>query len=161
MDERALVAAARKGSVASFNELVRLHQDLAYSLACRLLGCPEAAAKATQEAFLSAYRALPAFDGGSFRSWLLRLVIECCRRGTARAPANPANGLEEGLAALPWEERVALVLADVAGLGHHQIAAATGARPQQVRRRLHRGRSWLRDWLVTQHGLPERQPPLR
>jgi RNA polymerase sigma-70 factor, ECF subfamily len=62
------------GSVDAFNSLVREHQDVAYSVAYRLLGSREAAQDATQEAFLRAYRARGQFHYGNARSWLLRIV---------------------------------------------------------------------------------------
>jgi RNA polymerase sigma-70 factor (ECF subfamily) len=43
-------------------------------VALRLVGDPDSAADVTQDAFLSAYRHLDQFRGGSFRSWLLRIV---------------------------------------------------------------------------------------
>ena len=68
------VAAAQRGDVAAFNQLVSSYQDLAYNVAVRLVGDGETAADVTQDAFLSAYRHLDQFKGGSFRSWLLRIV---------------------------------------------------------------------------------------
>lgn len=71
-DER-LVLLAKDGSLDAFNSLVDRHQGSVYSLCLRLLGNREAAEDAAQETFLSAYRALNRFDGGNFRSWLLRI----------------------------------------------------------------------------------------
>ncbi len=78
MDEQALIAAARAGNTSAFNMLIRSYQDIAYNVAYRVLGHADAAADATQEAFLSAYKALPAFRGGSFKAWLLRIVTNAC-----------------------------------------------------------------------------------
>jgi RNA polymerase sigma-70 factor (ECF subfamily) len=60
--------------VSAFNQLVVTHQELCFNVALRLLGDAESAADVTQDAFLSAYRHLDQFKGGSFRSWLLRIV---------------------------------------------------------------------------------------
>jgi len=49
---------------------------LAFNVAFRILSDPDAAADATQDAFLSAYRALPRFRGGSFRSWLAFWILD-------------------------------------------------------------------------------------
>lgn len=68
------IAAAQRGDVAAFNELVLEYQNLAYSVALRLVGDAETAADVAQDAFLSAYHHLDQFKGGSFRSWLLRIV---------------------------------------------------------------------------------------
>jgi RNA polymerase sigma factor (sigma-70 family) len=69
-----LVQDARRGNVAAFNQLVLSYQDLLYNVALRLVGDPETAADVTQDAFISAYRHLDQFKGGSFRAWLLRIV---------------------------------------------------------------------------------------
>jgi len=72
-DER-LVSLSKDGSLGAFNSLVERHQTAVYNLCLRLLGQSQAAEDAAQEAFLSAFRALPSFAGGSFRSWLLRIA---------------------------------------------------------------------------------------
>ncbi len=72
-DER-LVSLSRNGDLAAFNRLVERYQGPVYSLCLRLLGNRQAAEDAAQEAFLSAYRAMPRFTGTSFRAWLLRIA---------------------------------------------------------------------------------------
>ena len=78
MDERKLIREAQSGNVRSFNELVRTYQELAYRTAFRVLGEREAAADATQEAFLAAYTHIRSLRGDSFKSWLLRIVTNAC-----------------------------------------------------------------------------------
>jgi RNA polymerase sigma-70 factor (ECF subfamily) len=103
MDEPALVDAARGGDREAFNRLVVHYQSLAYNVAFRILSDPDAAADATQDAFISAYRAMPRFRGGSFRSWLLRIVTNACydqlrakkRRPTTSLDADPDMDWEE------------------------------------------------------------------
>ncbi len=72
-DER-LVSLSKDGSLDAFNSLVERYQGPVHNLCLRLLGSPQAAEDAAQEAFLSAYRALNRFDGGNVRSWLLRIA---------------------------------------------------------------------------------------
>ena len=72
--EDSAIAAARKGDVTAFNQLVALYQDLAYTVAIRLVGDRDTASDVCQDAFFSAFRNLRQFQGGSFRSWLLRIV---------------------------------------------------------------------------------------
>ncbi|MGI8422527.1 MAG: RNA polymerase sigma factor, partial [Chloroflexota bacterium] len=72
-DEK-LVSLSRNGDLDAFNRLVERYQSAVFGLCFRLLGRREAAEDATQEAFLSAYRALSRFDGGNVRSWLLRIA---------------------------------------------------------------------------------------
>ena len=169
VDEQVLLDAARAGDVACFNALVARHQDAAYDLAYRLLGDAAAAARATEGALLTAYRALPAFRGGSFRVWLLGVVARACRNQRERRPRQPdappgrpraddtlavhddlCQRVEAGIAGLPWEQRLVLVLSDVEGLGYGEIAQVTGASPAAVRLRLGSARAQLRDWL---HGV--------
>jgi len=69
-----LILQSRNGNLAAFNLLVERYQAAVYNLCVRLLANKEAAEDATQETFLSAYRALERFEGGSFRSWLLRIA---------------------------------------------------------------------------------------
>ena len=57
-NEADLVARSQKGNVSAFNQLVIANQDVAYSVALRILGDPDAAADATQEAFISAYQSI-------------------------------------------------------------------------------------------------------
>lgn len=77
-DEAALIRAAQRGDISSFNALVLAYQALAYNVAYRLLGDADLAADATQEAFLSAFRHLQALRGTAFRPWLLRIVTRTC-----------------------------------------------------------------------------------
>lgn len=98
MDEAALIAEARRGDLDAFNLLVLEHQTRAFNLAWRITGDGEAAADATQEAFLSAYRKLASYRGGSFRAWLLRIVTNACYdelRRRKRRPAESMDALEE------------------------------------------------------------------
>ena len=95
MNEEALIASARAGNTSAFNTLVRTYQDVAYNVAYRVLGHAEAAADATQEAFLSAYRALPAFRGGSFRAWLLRIVTNACYDQLRLKKRRPQTSLDD------------------------------------------------------------------
>ena len=97
MDEQALVAAARRGDTQAFNKLILTYQALAYNVAYRTLHDPDAAADATQQAFISAFRALPGFRGGSFKAWLLRIVTNACYDQLRTAKRRPASSLDDML----------------------------------------------------------------
>jgi len=74
-DESALVARARLGDEAAFRILVDRHRDRAYGLALRMLRSTVDAEDVTQEAFVRAWRALPAFRGDAgFGTWLHAIV---------------------------------------------------------------------------------------
>jgi RNA polymerase sigma-70 factor (ECF subfamily) len=94
-DER-LVLLAKDGNLEAFNSLVDRYQGAVYSLCLRLLASREGAEDATQEAFLSAYRALASFQGGSFRSWLLRIAANESKDELRRRKRKDAgSSLEE------------------------------------------------------------------
>lgn len=95
LDEASLIAAAQKGKVDAFNELVLAYQHRVYNLAHRILGDPAAAADATQEAFIAAFNSLDRFRGGSFKSYLLRIVTNRCYDQIRRHKRRPAISFEE------------------------------------------------------------------
>jgi RNA polymerase sigma factor, sigma-70 family len=94
LDEGRLVAAAQRGDLDAFNELVLAYQDRVYNLAYRILGDPAAAEDATQEAFIAAYRHLSTFRGGSFLSWLMRTVANRCYDELRRHKRRPTVSWE-------------------------------------------------------------------
>lgn len=95
LDEAALIVAAQRGSLAAFNQLVVKYQGLAYNVAYRLLGDPEAAADATQDSFLKAYRALGQFRGDSIKGWVIRIVTNTCYDQLRRWQRRPADSLDD------------------------------------------------------------------
>jgi RNA polymerase sigma-70 factor (ECF subfamily) len=94
MDEPALISAAKGGDLDSFNCLVLSYQDQVFSHAYRMIGEEEAAADATQDAFISAFRNLRSFRGGSFRAWLFRIVTNACYDELRRRKRRPTTSLE-------------------------------------------------------------------
>lgn len=97
-DDSELIAAAKKGDLSAFNQLVLRYQSQAYNVAYRLLGNRDAAADATQEAFLKAYQRLHQLRGNTFRPWLLRIVTNTCYdmlRQYARRPTQSLEPAEE------------------------------------------------------------------
>lgn len=88
-DEEALVKAAQRGQMDAFNELILHYQSQVFNLAYHILHDPAAADDATQEAFISAYRSIKRFRGGSFRSWLLRIVTNACYDELRRRKRRP------------------------------------------------------------------------
>ena len=97
IDETRLVTAARNGEVAAFNQLVLQYQGLAYNVAYRVLGDSDAAADATQDAFIKAYKALDSMRGESFKAWLLRIVTNTCYDQLRAAQRRPTHNLDDVL----------------------------------------------------------------
>jgi RNA polymerase sigma-70 factor (ECF subfamily) len=94
MDEIGLALSAQQGDLNAFNHLVLVHQEMAFNLAYRMLGDPDLAADATQNAFISAYKALPGYRGGSFKSWVMRIVSNTCLDEIRRQKRRPTTPLE-------------------------------------------------------------------
>jgi len=94
MDEPALIRDAQRGDLDSFNRLVLAYQTQVYNVAYRVLGEAAAADDAAQEAFISAYKHLRSYRGGSFRGWLLRIVTNAAYDELRRRKRKPAASLE-------------------------------------------------------------------
>jgi RNA polymerase sigma-70 factor (ECF subfamily) len=107
-DENSLIRAAVQGDLEAFNCLVLAYQHRIYNQAYYLLGDHMAAEDAVQEAFISAYRALPAYRGGSLRSWLTRIVTNKCmdelrhRKSQPTTPFQPYDGYGEEIDSPYW-----------------------------------------------------------
>lgn len=95
MDEAALIQMAQEGDLTAFNRLIPTYQGAVYNLALRILGDPAAAEDAAQEAFISAFRSVGGFRGGSFRAWLMRIVTNACYDEFRRQKRRPQIPLEE------------------------------------------------------------------
>lgn len=98
IDEQTLIAAAQRGNMDAFNELVLAYQDRVYNLAYRIMGDPASASDATQEAFISAYQNIKSFRGkypSSFKSWLMRIVTNACYDELRRRKRQPVTALED------------------------------------------------------------------
>ena len=98
MNESEFIAAAQKGDAAAFNQLVRAYQASVYRAAYRVLGERASAEDATQDAFISAFKHLRSYRGGSFKAWLLRIVTNACYdqlRAKQRRPAISLDATDE------------------------------------------------------------------
>lgn len=94
MNEPALIQDAQRGDLDSFNTLVLHYQDMVFNAALRILGDEDAAADASQEAFISAFRSVNSYRGGSFKAWLLRIVTNACYDELRRQKRRPTTPLE-------------------------------------------------------------------
>lgn len=162
----------------TFDEVVERHSQQIYNVALRLTGNAHDAADLTQDVFVRVYVNLDRYEPGTFDGWLYRvtknLFLDRARQRSRlrteplsedewRAPVSDEPGpadvverrtleasLERGLAALPDDFRMAVVLCDVQALSYDEIVAVTGWPIGTVRSRIHRGRKLLRERLATQ-----------
>lgn len=89
-----LIKASARGDTEAFNQLVLTHQRRVYNVAYRMLSNPEDAADATQDAFVSAFRQIKSFRGGSFRAWLLKIATNACYDRLRSRKRRPSISLE-------------------------------------------------------------------
>lgn len=162
--ERATVAAAARGDQRAFESLYRRHAPRIHGLCLRLTGHRETAEDCTQEAFVSAWRALPGFETRSaFGTWLHRIAVNTVLargRGLAAklehtvdgdlgdldrrsAETLPALDVESAIGALPDGARHVLVLVGLYGFSHEECAEALGIAPGTSKAQLHRARGLL------------------
>jgi RNA polymerase sigma-70 factor (ECF subfamily) len=108
MDQESLIEHSLNGDLNAFNELVIEYQNLAYSVAYRLLDDTDGAGDAVQDSFIKAFRALDSFRGGSFKSWLMRIVTNTCYDILRARQRHRTDSLE----ALPVEDEYIPALID-------------------------------------------------
>jgi RNA polymerase sigma-70 factor, ECF subfamily len=90
-----MLQAAQLGDDYAFDLLITHYQQMAKRVAQQILRTEEAAADAVQEAMIKVYRALPRFQEGNFRSWLLRIVTNTCYDHLRRQKRSRALSLDE------------------------------------------------------------------
>ncbi len=95
MDEASAIGRAQRGDLDAFNSLVVEYQTLVYNVAFRIMGESASAADASQEAFISAFKNIRRYRGGSFRAWLLRIVTNACYDELRRRKRKPTLSLDE------------------------------------------------------------------
>ncbi|HUO95272.1 MAG TPA: sigma-70 family RNA polymerase sigma factor [Steroidobacteraceae bacterium] len=173
-DARAVEAAAR-GDRRAFERLYRRHVGRIHALCLRLAGHRETAEDCVQETFVSAWRALPAFEARSrFSTWLHRIAVNSVlarQRGLAarlesttdaaaetldrRAVEDtPPLDIETAIATLPEGARHVLVLVGLYGFSHEQAAAELGIAVGTSKAQLHRARQILSDRLGLEGEVP-------
>jgi RNA polymerase sigma-70 factor (ECF subfamily) len=163
-DERALAEKFwRHGDESAFRALYRRQTPLLYRVAYRMVANADRAADIVQDTWLRAAQGLPSFRWqSSLSTWLVGIVVnrsrEEIRRTTKEAPAQeeipepPARNsdpwqrrdLERAVAQLPEGYREILLLHDVEGYTHEEIAQALEIEASTSRSQLARARSAVR-----------------
>jgi RNA polymerase sigma-70 factor (ECF subfamily) len=163
-----LFLAARDGDRTALLHAVRNSQAEVWRVAYHLVG-PDDADDVTQDAFVRAWKALPAFRGdSSARTWLLSITRRACadqvrrnvrRRRLAarlehraslpgaghRVDPHDAHAVSALVDELPDDQRAAFVLTQVIGCSYEEAAAACGVPIGTIRSRVARAREHLVD----------------
>ena len=171
--EKLWVDKARAGDRLAFEKLYRSHCDRIYGLCWRMCGGDRALAEdMVQEAFFRAWNKLDLFKGESkFGTWLHRLTvnvvlsdrrirvkrlqreqvfgddIERVQVGDRDVYAGLRKDLEAAIAGLPERARTVLVLYDIEGYQHNEIAEMTGMAVGSSKAQLHRARKLVQEKL--------------
>lgn len=93
-DEAKLIERARSQELDAFNQLVLRYQNLAYSVAYRMIQDDAATLDIVQDSFIKAYHAMPRFAGGNFKSWLMRIVVNSCYDELRKRKRRRTDSLE-------------------------------------------------------------------
>ena len=161
--------------VPTWEEVARDHGRFLYTVAYRLTGNSDDAQDLVQEVLLKVRKGLETYRPGSLEGWLSRITtntfLDETRRRKRRPvdllpddpdrvlPAGPAadvalasevlpDDVQQALARLPEEYRVAVVLCDVVGLSYQEIGESLDVPVGTIRSRIHRGRALLRKALA-------------
>ncbi|HVP37951.1 MAG TPA: sigma-70 family RNA polymerase sigma factor [Candidatus Saccharimonadales bacterium] len=168
--ERDLVEGLRRGDPTAFEAIYRTHHRRVYQVAVRVLDNPTVAEDIAQEVFIRAFERGSQFRGDSkLSTWFYRLTVNAClshlrrksavsldenpllaetveRAIPAASPLRPA--LEEAIRSLPPGYRASVVLHDIEGLEHEEIARVLGVSVGTSKSQLHKARAKLRELLA-------------
>lgn len=175
-EEAELISRAQTGDRDAFQELVRRHQHGVFTLAIRLVNDRELAADVSQDAFIRAWRGLPRFRGdAAFKTWMHRITVNAAwtmKKRLGRHIATPLDDappiadttlagdleragdnlelrdrLRAALDQLTRPQRTVVVLKDIYGWSHGEIAETLGITVTAAKVRLHRAHHRLREHL--------------
>jgi RNA polymerase sigma factor (sigma-70 family) len=160
-----LARLVRRGDARAFELLYDRYHDPLCRYCRALTGHPQDAEEAVQTTMLRAYRALSAREVATLRPWLYRVAHNACLDlirarpdWEALSPLTPdlapdahqrhearerVEELRRDLGALPARPRSALLLRELGGLSHREIAGALGTSPEAVKRLIHSAREGL------------------
>lgn len=162
-----LIERARQGDQAAYGALYQQHYRRIYALCLRLLSDTGLAEDALQGCFIQAWRKLEQYrQQASFTSWLHRIAVNEClglrrkRRpwllfsndtaehsGSVIKQQDSRYDLDKAIARLPLRPRQVLVLHDIEGYTHDQVAEILNIAQGTSKNQLHRARKQLKEWL--------------
>ena len=171
-----LVKKSQLGDKNAFEELVRRHQELVFSLAYKLTGNRELANDVAQEAFIRAWRAIQKFRGDStFSTWIYRITVNTAWTLRKKAKKHYSLNIEDtqepvvidekkdpeflainsdlssvlkkALDQIPVEQRIIVELKNIEGRSHKEIADYLDISVTAAKVRLHRAHQKLRQIL--------------
>ena len=171
LSDSALVEQCRRGDRRAQVELVQRHQRPVFQVALRILGSREDAADVAQTTFLKVFERLGQYDSAHrLFSWIYRIAVneavdQLKRTGrhdelpddllsAAPGPEEHAGNermtraLQSGLASLPDDYRIVLVLRHFSDCSYEEIAAIVGVPEKTVKSRIFSARQMLRDRLI-------------
>ena len=181
-----LVKSAQNGSREAFGQIVLRFQDMAFATAYAMLGNPQLAEDAAQEAFLDAYQNLAKLrDAAAFPGWFRRIVVGRTHRQLRQMPhqftpledigalyahtPDPATHLEtwqlqhdvhHALETLPEAQRLAITLFYIEGYSYREIADYLEVPISTIKKRLFDARSKLKERMIhmVQNALHQAKP---
>src|SRR5258708_7775431 len=176
-DEAALLDAIRRDAPGGREALYHRYKRRVFALAVRIVGAMDAE-EVTQEAFIRIFRGLGKFRGDSaLGTWIYRLAVNAALSHRARrrpdapeasnqteaealvAESGPQSAdavlrarLQKALWRLPVGYRTVIVLHDVEGLEHEEVASVLGCHVGTSKSQLHKARARLRE-ILSQEGI--------
>ena len=171
-----LVKKSQLGDKSAFEELVKSHQDLVFSLSFKLTGNRELANDVAQEAFIRAWKAIEKFRGDStFGTWIYRITVNTAWTLRKKAKKHYSLNIEDtqepvvidekkdpelvainsdlsvvlrkALNQIPLEQRIIVELKNIEGRSHKEIADYLDISVTAAKVRLHRAHQKLRNIL--------------
>ena len=171
-----LVKKSQLGDKSAFEELVKRHQDLVFSLSFKLTGNRELANDVAQESFIRAWKAIEKFRGDStFGTWIYRITVNTAWTLRKKAKKHYSLNIEDtqepvvidekkdpelvainsdlsvvlrkALNQIPLEQRINVELKNIDGRSHKEIADYLDISVTAAKVRLHRAHQKLRNIL--------------
>ncbi len=173
MSEARTIAKCVAGDPLGFEALYHRHKRQVYTLCHRIVNSADVAEKLTYEAFMQAFRTISSFGGEmAFSAWLIRLTLSLIlnylqNKTQAEVALNEPKQedtqekqpgeegvhlirsldrvtLEESSTALPQVYKIVLILHDIEGFQHNEIAEMMNSSVADSKAQLHKARMKLR-----------------